>query len=75
MLLTMFHLGECHRFPSKWPTFGEGLQLGVPGGVIDHSRPYIPLSTHYIPIILSSSRPLTLVTYEGHIPHFMGRRG
>jgi hypothetical protein len=24
MLLTLFHLGECHRFPSKWPTFGEG---------------------------------------------------
>jgi hypothetical protein len=30
MLLTLFHLGECHRFPSKWPTFGEGVQLGVP---------------------------------------------
>jgi hypothetical protein len=21
----LFHLGECHRFPSKWPTFGEGV--------------------------------------------------
>jgi hypothetical protein len=25
MPLTLFHLGECHRFPSGWPTFGKGL--------------------------------------------------
>jgi hypothetical protein len=24
IILTLFHLGECHKFPSKWPSFGEG---------------------------------------------------
>jgi hypothetical protein len=68
MLLTLFHLGECHRFPSKWPKFGEGMQLGGPLRV--HRT--IPYHNYHFPLISFPSHclllgPLTLVTQEGHV--------
>jgi hypothetical protein len=62
--------------PSKWSPLGKGLLLG---GLLDessyHSRSYLSLS------ILHPFRPLIfwdfsgVLTQEGIVPHFMGRRG
>jgi hypothetical protein len=75
MLLTMFHLGECHRFPSKWPTFGEGLHWGSLEGLSYHSLPYLPLFAHCFPIILPSSRSFDFSDPRRACTSFHGKKG
>jgi hypothetical protein len=62
--------------PSKWSPLGMGLLLG---GLIDessyHSRSYLSLftlSSFSCPHLLGFS---SVLTQEGIVPHFMGRRG